>query len=599
MQHQPTSRIIQALVLAGGMLPLAGSGLEHRLNPQQITPAPQGPFHVNHAEILDSRGRAFLMRGTELTPFRLQTALYDNRGGREFGAHSATTLTAARLRFNMNTVRLPLDIVDAAGPAYFAELSRVVRRANDLELLVILAAREPSAPLPTDATLNFWSRCAATFKDSPNVMFDAFSDPQAPAGVDAHSAQGWQVWRRAMSGVVRAIRSAGAQQPVLVMGWKDDQIFRGFTDAALLEDPNIIYEASGNYAGTRTDAQRDAQFGFLASRFPVAANGWDLALDDPAVCSSIPADPALAGRMVQGNLDYLDQRNISWTMSQLAPGKLIKDLSLHDASSLEDGFICGRQKYPAAGLGRLLEGHLRSTEERSIFVVSAGGGVDLPRGGFANGYGPVMAAHDASAHGPRLPLKLGGISVQVTDAAGVTRPAGIYWVSAGWGQVNFVIPDESAPGRARMTLVRDDGSRLGTNIVIADTAPGFRTGLSCRGAAVGAAVRAGVTTPISECRNGDCTTIAVPVTNGQVTRLQLRASGFRHAASSSDIHVTIGGIAVPVVSYGPAADPGMDDVTVALPSSLRNVGETDLVAHVNGRVANVVRVRIGGAVPVS
>jgi uncharacterized protein (TIGR03437 family) len=115
---------------------------------------------------------------------------------------------------------------------------------------------------------------------------------------------------------------------------------------------------------------------------------------------------------------------------------------------------------------------MRSTEERSIFVVSAGGGVDLPRGGFANGYGPVMAERDATSRGRRLPTSLAGVKVQVTDSAGVTRDAGIFFVSAGWGQVNFVVPEESALGRGLMPLVRDDGSRLSTNITVTDTSPG-------------------------------------------------------------------------------------------------------------------------------
>jgi uncharacterized protein (TIGR03437 family) len=303
--------------------------------------------------------------------------------------------------------------------------------------------------------------------------------------------------------------------------------------------------------------------------------------------------------MIVANLEDLDARRVSWTMSVFKPGKLIKDLGLHDATSLENGWTCGPQKYPLPGLGRVIEGYLRATEERSIFVVSAGGGVDLPRGGFANGYGPVMAERDALARGSRLPRSLGGIAVHVTDSAGVTRPAGIYWVSAGWGQVNFVVPEESAPGLARMTLVRDDGSRLSTTITIADTAPGFRTGLSCRGAAIGNAIQVFAdgharTTPIAVCEEGDCRALEVPMTRGATTKVRLRASGFRHAANAGDVQVTIGGKRVPVISYGPGDDPGMDQLTVAIPAGLRGLGETDLVAHVNGRVANVVRIRIGG-----
>ena len=594
------------LVLAGSSLPLAAGSISRQVPQQQVTPAPNGPFHIDHAQIVDSKGHPFLMRGTQLPDFRLETAEENSRSGQVFGSYTATSLTALRLRFNMNTVRLPLDVQEATNARYFSEATKVVRRANDLELLVVVAAHQPGSALPSETTQQFWSRCAAAFKDYPNVMFDAFSDPSPaalPADVDAHSDAGWQTWRSSMNNVVRAIRDAGAKQPVMAMAWTDGRLFEGASDAIFLDDPNVIYEVTGRYADTRTDAERDARFGFLANRAPVAANGWDLEVEDAEGCAKLPSDPGDVSDMVRANLDYLDQHRISWTMSLFVPGRLVKDLSLHDATTLESGFTCGPQRYPAPGLGRILEGHLRGTAERSLFVVSAAGGVDLARGGFANGYGPVMAERDVQAHGP-LPLKLAGITVEITDSASITRRARISWVSAGWGQINFVIPDESAAGPARMTLVRDDGSRLDTNITIADTVPGFRTGLSCRGAAIGLATQVSAEgrnapTPISTCEDHDCRTLPIPLTNGTTTTVRLVASGVRHAASAKDIEVIIGGVRVTVLSYGPSGDPGFDQITVKIPPSLRGIGEADLIARLNGRVANPVRVRIGGGKPVS
>jgi uncharacterized protein (TIGR03437 family) len=60
--------------------------------------------------------------------------------------------------------------------------------------------------------------------------------------------------------------------------------------------------------------------------------------------------------------------------------------------------------------------------------------------------------------------------------------------------------------------------------------------------------------------------------------------------------VTIGGVRVPVVSFGPAEEEGVDQVTIEIPSSLRRLGEADLICHVRGRVSNAVQVHIGGAV---
>ena len=584
---------------------LVSSAFGSSVRRQEIISAPHGPFRIDHSQIIDSTGQPFLMRGTQLVDFHPPTAVFDNHAGRNYGVHSATSFTAVRLRFNMNTVRLPLDVDEASDPRFFPALEKVVRRANQTDLLVILAAREPGANLPSEKTAVFWRRCAAVFKDYPNVIFDAFSDPfpaAVPSGVDPHSTAGWETWRLSMTKMVDAIRSTGAAQPIVLMSWNDDRMFEGASDSLPVDDATIIYEVSPRYATTTTEAQREARFGYLARRLPVTATGWDLELDDPADCATVPADPAAASAMILANLEDLDARGISWTMSLLKPGKLIDNLEFHDATTLEDGWTCGAQKRSTrfqAGLGRVIEGYLRATEERSMFVVSAGGGVDLPRGGFADAYGPVLAERDAKAHGRKLPTSLAGIRVEITDSAGISRLAGIYWVAGGWGQVNFVVPEASAPGRGQMTLLRNDGSRLSTNITIADTSPGFRTGTSCAGPAEGEAIQSfsngrTSTTPMVSCKWWYCSTLVVPVSADSTTKVRLMAVGFRHAASAKDIVVTVAGKRVQVLSYGPTEDPGMDQVTIAIPKSMRGLGETDLIAHLNGRIANVVRIRIGG-----
>jgi uncharacterized protein (TIGR03437 family) len=606
---RPTIAVtIFGLLLAGNALRLAAASLPSQPKHQTITPSPAGPFRVLGHSILDSQGRAFLMRGTQLTEFHPQTVERDNGAGVVFGAHSATSLSAIRLRFNMNTVRLPVNVLESSAPDYFSKLANVVRRANQMDLLVVLAAREPGAEMPSARTAEFWGRCATYFKDYPNVLFDVFSDP-SPSAVsrserDPHSPAGWNVWRNSMQGLVRAVRATGATQPIVVMGWTDDRLFEGADTAALIDDPNIVYEASPRFSNTRTDAERDAHLGTLANRVPVLAIGWDLELDDTAACAAVPSDPSAAAKLVQGNLDYFDAHQISWTVSVFEPGKLIKDLSFHDATTLENGWTCGHPVYPYAGLGRVIEGHLRASQERGLFVVSGSGSPDVARGGLALAYGPVMAAYDERNSGPHAPLSLGRISVEVTDSFGVTRPAGMLWASAGWGQTDFVIPRESASGPAVMTIVRQDGTRSSSNITIGDTAPGFLTGQSCRGPALGSATsiyRDGrtSTTAISSCHGTACQTDPIPLASGAVTRVQLRASGFRYAASPRDIDVTIAGVRVPVVSYGPANDtPGVDLLMIEIPETLRGLGETDLISHLNGRPSNAVRINLGGEKPV-
>jgi len=594
------------LLLAGSVFHLAAASLPALPKHQEITPNPAGPFHVSGNNILDSKGHVFLLRGTQLTDFHLKTVERDNRAGDDFGPHSATSLSAIRLRFNMNAVRLPVDILESGAPEYFSELANVVRRANQVDLLVVLAAREPGAGLPSSETAEFWSHCAAYFKDYPNVIFDVFSDPSPsalPAGTgDPHSRAGWTVWRNNMQGLVKVVRAAGATQPIAVTAWKDDRTFEGADSEALIDDTNIIYEASPRFGNIRTDAQRRVQFGLLASLVPVLASGWDLELDDASACAAVPSDPSVAAALVQGNLDYFDAHQISWSASTFEPGKLIVDLSYLDASTLDNGWTCGGSGRPSAGLGRLIQGHMRASVQRGLFVVSGSGSPDVARGGLSIAYGPVMAAYDAKPTKSPAPLSLGRIAVRVTDSLGATRPAGMLWTSAGWGQTNFVIPQESAVGPAVMTIVREDGSRSSSNITIADTAPGFLTGISCRGPALGSITKILAdgrtsTSAISSCNGTHCRAIPIPIVSGSGATVRLVASGFRHAASAQDIDVNIAGVRVPVVSYGADQYPGTDFVEIKIPDTLRGLGETDLVGHVNGRVSNAVRINLGGEKP--
>ncbi|HXA48674.1 MAG TPA: hypothetical protein VNV86_00150, partial [Candidatus Acidoferrum sp.] len=308
------------LILACTILPAFSSSSQH------ITPAPQGPFHVAGKYLLDAHGIAFPLRGTEIPAFHPQTVAQDTRAAADFGPHSATSLAAIRLRFNMNAVRIPVDIADSERDDFFPELARLVRRAHDTELLVILVAREDGATTPSTKTRAFWTRCAVAFRNDPNVLFDLFTFPGAPSNTD---------WAAAMNPLIAEVRRAGAAQPVIAMR----PSFEGIT--TLLDDPGVIYETAPRESDTRTDRERDAQFGRLAERVPVIAAGWDLKLGDAQACRAIPEEPGAATALVQATLNYYDAHDIGWTVSAFEPGRLIKDLADHDGTSLENGWTCG------------------------------------------------------------------------------------------------------------------------------------------------------------------------------------------------------------------------------------------------------------------
>ncbi len=61
-----------------------------------------------------------------------------------------------------------------------------------------------------------------------------------------------------MTPLVRAIRGAGAAQPIVLASWNDERMFEGAAGAPM-NDSNIVYGISPHYATTSTDAQREAR----------------------------------------------------------------------------------------------------------------------------------------------------------------------------------------------------------------------------------------------------------------------------------------------------------------------------------------------------
>jgi len=103
-------------------------------------------------------------------------------------------------------------------------------------------------------------------------------------------------------------------------------------------------------------------------------------------------------------------------------------------------------------------------------VNAAYGGTVVAPESIASGYGKDLATTTAQSSAP-IPSTLGGTTVKVKDAAGVERPASIFYVSP--TQVNFAIPAGTAPGQPRRSRSRARAHRLpGTGEPWARSAPG-------------------------------------------------------------------------------------------------------------------------------
>lgn len=213
-------------------------------------------------------------------------------------------------------------------------------------------------------------------------------------------------------------------------------------------------------------------------------------------------------------------------------------------------------------------------------------------------YGSNLAGAAATATTLPLPTSLGGVSLQVKDSAGTTRPAPLFYVSG--SQINFEIPPGTASGQATFTVLSANNATVSSSTAnVSATAPALFTA-DMTGSGVAAALVTHVvlngqqsTMPIFQCSNGAC--LATPIVLGvdTPTYLSLYGTGIRNRSSVTNVNVTIKGLSVPVLFAGAqGAYVGLDQVNVPVPLSLRGSGQTDLVLTVDGQIANTVRVNI-------
>jgi len=531
--------------------------------PPSLTPAVSGPYHVEGAQLLDSRGRPYRIQGTRLAPVTSSDTDIKGAPG-EFGSLSATTIVTIRQRLNMNAVRLPVDsALYLQDPAFRKRTRTVVQTANHLELLVILEA-EADSPA-------FWTAIATDFRGNPNVFFAL---PTALAGDAAQCA-------------VDAIRAAGAAQPILA---GDERV----------KDPNLVMQVAPRYAGPPDELDRIAR---LAETVPVIAGGMDPELfTDSAECQAFPADPADATALIERRLTFFDQHNISWTLSSYEPGKLISDYRYLNGTRLDRGWTCSRQTPDrAVGPGLLVLSHLWKTTPNGLFPVNCMlGGFVVARNAVVSTYGPTLADHKQDHRPGTYPYTLGGVSIRVTDSKGVSRLAPLLYAGGGWQIISCVVPAASAKGPADVTVVRKDGSTTTGSIVVTDVAPGLWTkNMESRGEVAGQVtvrfpdgkVR---TSEASTCGKNGCRAIPIPLSTNTTTTVRMLGTGFRYVHGHGRVQVTIAGRIAKVVSFGPdPSTPYNDQLTVEIPNALKGAGDVDMWFTVDGVLSNVVRLNLG------
>jgi uncharacterized protein (TIGR03437 family) len=211
---------------------------------------------------------------------------------------------------------------------------------------------------------------------------------------------------------------------------------------------------------------------------------------------------------------------------------------------------------------------------------------------FVSVYGVNLASGTQAAASQPLPTLLGGLTLQVRDATGLTQFAPLAYVSP--GQINFLIPSGMSPGQASLTLTNGSATLSGTAL-IRNVAPAlFTADGSGHGVAAAAALRvvngAQSAIPVFQCGGGKCSTVPIDLGTDGSVYLTLYGTGIRNHAG--DVQCSIDGVVIPVLYAGAQGQyAGLDQINVGpIPAGLRGSGETDLVLGVDGQTTNATRV---------
>lgn len=254
-----------------------------------------------------------------------------------------------------------------------------------------------------------------------------------------------------------------------------------------------------------------------------------------------------------------------------------------------------RNKFPAVLYTSLLFVAASHAETSLTVLSSANGTAPVAPNSLDSAFGSNLSNQTAAVTSLPLPVTLGGVSVEVSDSAGMVQNAGLLFVSP--DQINFLMP---AVAIGPVTVMVLSGSKLvarGTvqvqsSAVGVYSASGNGSGVAAAEAAVAIDVVGPVqVSPVFHCSSpGQCQPIPLNLGVDTPTVLELFGTGIR---GGSSISATIGNMAVGVLYAGPQPYyPGLDQVNLALPLYLSGAGTVKVVLTVDGRMSNPVEIAI-------
>ncbi len=253
------------------------------------------------------------------------------------------------------------------------------------------------------------------------------------------------------------------------------------------------------------------------------------------------------------------------------------------------------------GLSDAFIAKISSPDIVGIAPVSAASfnGAALAPESIVTAFGAGLAGGTEIATAVPLPTSLLGTSVKVRDRMGVERAAPLFFVSP--SQVNFLVPSETATGKATITISNSQSANVSATAWIERVAPGlFAANANGQGVASAVALRVRADgsqsfEPVAQL-NDQGRLVALPIDLGPETDqvfLILFGTGFRHRSALERVVMQIGGVDAPALFAGAQGSfIGQDQINVHLPRALARRGEVMVTMTVDGAIANLVGVNV-------
>ena len=156
-------------------------------------------------------------------------------------------------------------------------------------------------------------------------------------------------------------------------------------------------------------------------------------------------------------------------------------------------------------------------------------------------------------------------------------------------QINFLVPDGTAIGRAAVAVNRParslsrESANRGARTVQHEWSRDRRSRRDSPWPFTRAVLNCSRPSPYSSAPLRAAPPCPISLGVDRPVYVSFYGTGIRNRSTQANVTVTISGISLPVDFAGPSPDyPGLDQVNVALPLTLRGSGETQVVLTVDG-----------------